>query len=230
LCLLPHLVTQPVGVLARPRDDALGLAARLGEDPLRIRLQPLEEWPQNYIFPAEAKTVSPEFVRSGTRLAALEMIRSGTTTFADMYYFEEEIARETRAAGLRAVLKNEVPRFSLDYRCGSVNACRWFQLSIDPLQQDGGAVLMQLDITDRKLAEQALQESEARSRGTFEHGERSGEGAPSFVCPIAPEPARSEAAERQRGIHDMRARIVQPQRSSRMPDVPGGSGSPIFHA
>ncbi|NJM34162.1 MAG: phosphotransferase, partial [Rhodomicrobium sp.] len=48
-----------------------------------------------YLFPAEAKTVSPEFVRAGTRLAALEMIQSGTTTYADMYYFEEEIARET---------------------------------------------------------------------------------------------------------------------------------------
>ena len=51
------------------------------------------DWLQKYIFPAEAKTVSPEFVRIGTRLAALEMIQSGTTTFADMYYFEEEIAQ-----------------------------------------------------------------------------------------------------------------------------------------
>ena len=56
----------------------------------------LMEWLNKYIFPAEAKTVSPEFVRAGTRLAALEMIQSGTTTFADMYYFEEEIARETQ--------------------------------------------------------------------------------------------------------------------------------------
>ena len=52
----------------------------------------LMDWLQKYIFPAEAKTVSPEFVRAGTRLAALEMIQSGTTTFADMYYFEEDIA------------------------------------------------------------------------------------------------------------------------------------------
>ena len=72
---------------------------------------PLMEWLNNYIFPAESKTVSPEFVRVGTRLAALEMIESGTTTFADMYYFEEEIAAETRRAGLRAVLGQTIIQF-----------------------------------------------------------------------------------------------------------------------
>jgi 5-methylthioadenosine/S-adenosylhomocysteine deaminase len=71
----------------------------------------LMEWLTKYIFPAEAKTVSPEFVRVGTRLAALEMIQSGTTTYADMYYFEEEIARETKAAGLRAVLGQTIIQF-----------------------------------------------------------------------------------------------------------------------
>jgi 5-methylthioadenosine/S-adenosylhomocysteine deaminase len=64
----------------------------------------LMDWLQKYIFPAEAKTVSPEFVRIGTQLALLEMIQSGTTTFADMYYFEEEVARATKAAGMRGVL------------------------------------------------------------------------------------------------------------------------------
>src|SRR3954470_19279993 len=59
---------------------------------------PLQEWLTKYIFPAEAKTVSREMVRVGTRLAAAEMIQSGTTTYADMYYFEEEIARATKAA------------------------------------------------------------------------------------------------------------------------------------
>src|SRR6267142_941694 len=71
----------------------------------------LDEWLTKYVFPAEAKTVSPEFVRAGTRLAALEMIESGTTTFADMYYFEEEIAKETRAAGLRGVLGETIIQF-----------------------------------------------------------------------------------------------------------------------
>jgi 5-methylthioadenosine/S-adenosylhomocysteine deaminase len=71
----------------------------------------LMDWLQKYIFPAEAKTVSPEFVRIGTQLAVLEMIQSGTTTFADMYYFEEEVATVTRAAGMRGVLGQTVIEF-----------------------------------------------------------------------------------------------------------------------
>ena len=71
----------------------------------------LMDWLQKYIFPAEAKTVSPEFVRAGTRLAALEMIQSGTTAYADMYYFEEEIARATREAGIRGVLGQTIIQF-----------------------------------------------------------------------------------------------------------------------
>jgi 5-methylthioadenosine/S-adenosylhomocysteine deaminase len=71
----------------------------------------LMEWLERYIFPAEAKTVSAEMVRIGTRLAALEMIQSGTTTFTDMYYFEEAIGETAKAAGLRAVLGQTIIRF-----------------------------------------------------------------------------------------------------------------------
>jgi 5-methylthioadenosine/S-adenosylhomocysteine deaminase len=71
----------------------------------------LSEWLNKYIFPAEAKTVSPEFVRAGTRLAALEMIQSGTTTFTDMYYFEEVVAAVAKAAGLRGVLGQTIIQF-----------------------------------------------------------------------------------------------------------------------
>jgi 5-methylthioadenosine/S-adenosylhomocysteine deaminase len=73
----------------------------------------LMDWLQKYIFPAEAKTVTPEFVRAGTRLAALEMIQSGTTTYADMYYFEEEIAKVTKEAGLRGVLGQTIIQFAV---------------------------------------------------------------------------------------------------------------------
>jgi len=64
----------------------------------------LQDWLTHYIFPAEAKNVDEQFVRWGTRLAIMEMLRSGTTTFADMYYFEDAIAEETKAAGMRGVL------------------------------------------------------------------------------------------------------------------------------
>ena len=64
----------------------------------------LMDWLQHYIFPAEAKNVTRDFVKWGTRLAAAEMIQSGTTTFTDMYYYESDIAREAKNAGLRAVV------------------------------------------------------------------------------------------------------------------------------
>ncbi len=64
----------------------------------------LNDWLYKYIFPAEAKNVNEEFVRWGTRLGAAEQIRSGVTTFVDMYYFEDAVAEETKAAGMRGVL------------------------------------------------------------------------------------------------------------------------------
>jgi 5-methylthioadenosine/S-adenosylhomocysteine deaminase len=64
----------------------------------------LMEWLQKYIFPAEAKNVDEQFVRWGTRLGCLEMILGGTTTYVDMYYYEDAIAEETTRAGMRAVL------------------------------------------------------------------------------------------------------------------------------
>lgn len=63
----------------------------------------LEVWLRKYIFPLEARLTTAEFVYWGTKLAALEMILGGTTTFVDMYYFEEEVARAASEAGLRVV-------------------------------------------------------------------------------------------------------------------------------
>lgn len=64
----------------------------------------LMDWLRNYIFPAEAKLVDDAFVRAGTRLACLEMLLGGTTTYVDMYYFEDAVADETAKAGMRGVL------------------------------------------------------------------------------------------------------------------------------
>jgi 5-methylthioadenosine/S-adenosylhomocysteine deaminase len=71
----------------------------------------LMDWLQKYIFPAEAKNVSAEFVKAGTRLAALEMIRSGTTTFVDMYYFEDQVAEVAKQAGIRTVAGSTIIDF-----------------------------------------------------------------------------------------------------------------------
>ncbi len=71
----------------------------------------LQDWLESYIFPAEARNVSKEFCYWGTLLGCLEMLLSGTTTYTDMYYFEEEVARATRQAGLRGVLGQTVIGF-----------------------------------------------------------------------------------------------------------------------
>lgn len=65
---------------------------------------PLMRWLEDVIFPAEAEHVDEAMVRAGTRLACLEMIRGGTTTFVDMYYYEDALAEEVERCGLRAVL------------------------------------------------------------------------------------------------------------------------------
>ena len=64
----------------------------------------LMDWLQHFIFPAEAKNVTADFVTWGMRLGAAEMIQSGTTTFTDMYYFEDQVATEAKRAGLRGVV------------------------------------------------------------------------------------------------------------------------------
>lgn len=71
----------------------------------------LNDWLTKYIFPAEAKNLSEQFVRAGTRLGLAEMIRGGTTTYCDMYYFEDAVADETFKAGVRGVLGETVIQF-----------------------------------------------------------------------------------------------------------------------
>jgi 5-methylthioadenosine/S-adenosylhomocysteine deaminase len=71
----------------------------------------LDVWLMGYMMPVERQFVSPDFVRLGTQLACAELIRSGVTCFADMYYFEEHVARATAEAGLRAVCSQTVLKF-----------------------------------------------------------------------------------------------------------------------
>src|SRR5579862_6080828 len=71
----------------------------------------LDDWLHKYIFPAEAKNVDEDFVMWGTRLDMLEMLRGGITTYADMYYFEDAVARVTKEAGMRGVLGETIIDF-----------------------------------------------------------------------------------------------------------------------
>jgi 5-methylthioadenosine/S-adenosylhomocysteine deaminase len=71
----------------------------------------LDVWLMGYMMPVEREFVSPGFVRLGTKLGCAEMIRSGTTCFADMYYFEEAVAEAAAEAGMRALCTQTVLRF-----------------------------------------------------------------------------------------------------------------------
>lgn len=98
-----HLITP--GLVNAHTHAAMTLFRGLADD------LPLMTWLEEHIWPAEQRWVSESFVAHGTSLAALEMIRSGTTCFGDMYFFPDVIARTAREAGLRAVIFSPVLDF-----------------------------------------------------------------------------------------------------------------------
>jgi 5-methylthioadenosine/S-adenosylhomocysteine deaminase len=100
----PDAILAP-GLIDTHTHAAMSLFRGIADD---LRLQ---EWLEHYIFPAEARNVTPEFVRWGTRLGCLEMMLSGTTTYTDMYYFEDVVAEATKEAGLRGVLGETIIGF-----------------------------------------------------------------------------------------------------------------------
>lgn len=65
---------------------------------------PLKEWLEGHIWPAEGRWLGPEFVADAVELACLEMLKSGTTTFSDMYFFADSTARSSKGMGMRAVI------------------------------------------------------------------------------------------------------------------------------
>nr|MCU0228814.1 amidohydrolase [Bryobacterales bacterium] len=73
----------------------------------------LDDWLQQFIFPAEAKNVTADFVYWGSRLAAAEMLLGGVTLFVDMYYFEEEVGRAAADAGIRAIAGQTIIQFAV---------------------------------------------------------------------------------------------------------------------
>jgi 5-methylthioadenosine/S-adenosylhomocysteine deaminase len=94
---LPHHAVIP-GLVNAHTHAAMSLFRGLADD------LPLMDWLNHHIWPAEAKWVSPDFVRDGTELAIAEMLKSGTTCFSDMYFFPDVTARACHDAGMRACI------------------------------------------------------------------------------------------------------------------------------
>jgi len=102
-----HLVTP--GLINAHTHAAMALLRGVGDD------LPLGRWLQERIWPLEAALVSEEFVYDGTRLAALEMLRAGTTCCSDMYFYPEQSARALRDMGMRAVVGIIAIEFATGY-------------------------------------------------------------------------------------------------------------------
>ncbi|MCA1590758.1 MAG: amidohydrolase family protein [Acidobacteria bacterium] len=96
----------------------------------------LNDWLTKYIFPAEAKNVDEAFVRVGTRLGLAEMIRGGTTTYCDMYYFEDAVADETKKAGVRGVLGETIIQFPVADNKTPEDALRYSERYINKWKND----------------------------------------------------------------------------------------------
>ncbi len=96
----------------------------------------LDDWLQKYIFPAEAQNVTEDFVEWGTRLSLVEMIRGGITTYADMYYFEDAVARVTKEAGMRGVLGETIVDFPAPDHRTPAQALDYAQKFIDKWKND----------------------------------------------------------------------------------------------
>ena len=105
---LPNHVLIP-GLINLHTHAAMTLMRGLADD------TPLMTWLNDHIWPAEAKHLSEDYVFDGTELATAEMIRSGTTCFADMYFYHDVAARAARKAGLRAALGGAIIEFPTPY-------------------------------------------------------------------------------------------------------------------
>src|SRR6516225_9912137 len=100
----PDAILSP-GLIDAHTHAAMSLFRGISDD------QELDDWLNKFIFPAESKNLSRDSVRWGTRLGVLEMLLGGTTTFTDMYYFEDVVAEVAKEAGIRGVLGETIIGF-----------------------------------------------------------------------------------------------------------------------
>lgn len=124
----------------------------------------LDEWLHKYIFPAESKNVTEDFVTWGTRLSLLEMIQGGTTTYADMYYFEDAVARATKEAGVRGVLSETIIDFPAPDNKTPADAFAYTQRYIDKWKNDPLIVPAVGPHSMYTLSEKTLQDATALAR------------------------------------------------------------------
>jgi 5-methylthioadenosine/S-adenosylhomocysteine deaminase len=96
----------------------------------------LNDWLQKYIFPAEVRNVTEDFVLWGTRLGVLEMLRGGITTYADMYYFEDVVAHVTKEAGMRGVLGETIVDFAAPDHKAAAEALAYTEKFIERWKDD----------------------------------------------------------------------------------------------
>jgi len=130
-----HRLDRPDAILAPGLIDththaAMSLFRGIADD------KKLQDWLNNYIFPAEAKNVTPDFVRWGTRLGCLEMLLGGTTTFTDMYYFEDVVAEVAKEAGIRGVLGETIIKFPVADNKTPADALRFTEKYLTRFRND----------------------------------------------------------------------------------------------
>jgi len=125
----PNALIMP-GLVNTHAHAAMSLLRGLADD---LKLQ---DWLEKYIFPAEAKNVTADFVLWGTRLACLEMMLSGTTTYVDMYYFEDQVAQATREAGMRGILGETILKFKSPDSATPADALRYTETFIQKYKND----------------------------------------------------------------------------------------------
>jgi len=124
----------------------------------------LDDWLKKYIFPAEARNVTEDFVVWGTRLGILEMMRGGITTYADMYYFEDAVARVTKEAGMRGVLGETIIDFPAPDNKTVPQALEYTQKFIDHWRGDPLIVAAAAPHSIYTCSAKTLQDSAALAR------------------------------------------------------------------
>src|SRR5271154_6820487 len=124
----------------------------------------LDDWLRKYIFPAEARNVTPDFVAWGTRLGILEMLQGGMTDYADMYYFEDEVARVTKEAGMRGVLGETIIDFQAPDNKTPEAAFAYTQKYLDHWKNDPLIVAAVAPHSIYTCSEKTLQDTAALAR------------------------------------------------------------------